>query len=678
VVLPHYEAFPEPSIAFYWFFTTFPRLVIMPLWDKHLWWFSTFNAVCVSIVFVLLVLKWSAEFREPRWIKQTPALPNRSLWDWFAGTLLGEVRAGTMCRKLMSSKYPGILRVRNGLIGGVFRDLIVVKNPYVAKEILEEKTTKKPDKSYRVFQRLHGYIGGRDFLSFRSHKDEVYARTRGLSYRVLMKRTYDRYVDTYLPLVRSHIKSVGSAPGENLQSRDVVTDMHHIATAVLTSMAFDHSSDNLNQDLFEAVVWMVFDVSDRPQNSGCPYLDKVPTPKNRELWRYQKQLRDAILEVINAKRREPGDGENVVSALLKEFANEPKDSQDETLIGLLSILFFAGFDTTSNTMAMVTYHLAINQDIQDKVREEVNSLFADGPDFAVEKLFKMHYLIAVIKETLRMYPTVPMVSREVTQTHADGVCPRFKEENTTGVVINIFGLHYNPLGWTHPHQFLPERWLDSAIDASVVASERVYAPFALGKRGCFGRQFAYIEMLTVLSHLVHSYNIMPMDSSTPVLKEGGTLLVSGVKCFFEPVRAFALRTSVSGLPTMTMAEVAAHNSKNDAWMVIGGKVYDFTKFVSGDKGGHPGGAEVLLQYAGADGTSEFDFISHSPVATKLLEKYVIGTLAENPEMAPENLSKRQPDPFDGNHAQAQRSASRRSMPRIASDTVLFHSFPDRN
>ena len=67
-----------------------------------------------------------------------------------------------------------------------------------------------------------------------------------------------------------------------------------------------------------------------------------------------------------------------------------------------------------------------------------------------------------------------MVSREVTKTHPSGVCPRFKEDKTFGLAINLFGLHYNPRGWSRPHEFLPERWLEETIDGGMDPEHRVY------------------------------------------------------------------------------------------------------------------------------------------------------------------------------------------------------------
>ena len=61
-------------------------------------------------------------------------------------------------------------------------------------------------------------------------------------------------------------------------------------------------------------------------------------------------------------------------------------------------------------------------------------------------------------------------------------------------------------------------------------------------------------------------------------------------------------------------------------MAINGGVYDLTRFAANSDGGHPGGLEILLTYAGTNATAEFEFISHSAYALRILENYRVGRL----------------------------------------------------
>ncbi|KAL0459902.1 UNVERIFIED_CONTAM: cytochrome [Sesamum latifolium] len=72
----------------------------------------------------------------------------------------------------------------------------------------------------------------------------------------------------------------------------------------------------------------------------------------------------------------------------------------------------------------------------------------------------------------------------------------------------------------------------------------------------------------------------------------------------------------------TLAEVSEHNTNKDCWLVIGGKVYDVTKFLED----HPGGDEVLVSSTGKDATDDFEDVGHSASATAMMEEFYIGDI----------------------------------------------------
>lgn len=74
-----------------------------------------------------------------------------------------------------------------------------------------------------------------------------------------------------------------------------------------------------------------------------------------------------------------------------------------------------------------------------------------------------------------------------------------------------------------------------------------------------------------------------------------------------------------------LSQVAAHNTKNDCWLMIHNKVYDVTKFLSE----HPGGEEVLLDVAGTESTDAFEDVGHSNDARDMLVDYLIGDVHDD-------------------------------------------------
>ncbi|XP_031114289.1 cytochrome b5-like [Ipomoea triloba] len=72
----------------------------------------------------------------------------------------------------------------------------------------------------------------------------------------------------------------------------------------------------------------------------------------------------------------------------------------------------------------------------------------------------------------------------------------------------------------------------------------------------------------------------------------------------------------------TLAEVSEHNHNKDCWLIIGGKVYDVTKFLED----HPGGDDVLLSATGKDATDDFEDIGHSSSARAMLDEFLVGDI----------------------------------------------------
>ncbi|KAG0459029.1 hypothetical protein HPP92_022157 [Vanilla planifolia] len=79
-------------------------------------------------------------------------------------------------------------------------------------------------------------------------------------------------------------------------------------------------------------------------------------------------------------------------------------------------------------------------------------------------------------------------------------------------------------------------------------------------------------------------------------------------------------------------EVSKHNSLNDCWLIISGKVYDITPFV----GDHPGGDDVMVSSTGKDATEDFEDVGHSKTARDIMAKHYIGDI--DPLTVPTKLS----------------------------------------
>lgn len=105
--------------------------------------------------------------------------------------------------------------------------------------------------------------------------------------------------------------------------------------------------------------------------------------------------------------------------------------------------------------------------------------------------------------------------------------------------------------------------------------------------------------------------------------------------------------SISHERTVTLAELAQHNTANDAWIAIKGRVYNITPYMKG----HPGGPEQLMRGAGTDATQLFNEVHSYVNHDSILKKYTIGRLVKDsddasPDTETNMQPSRPPDPKD--------------------------------
>ncbi|XP_039437021.1 probable cytochrome P450 4d14 [Culex pipiens pallens] len=160
---------------------------------------------------------------------------------------------------------------------------------------------------------------------------------------------------------------------------------------------------------------------------------------------------------------------------------------------------FAGHDTTASAITFILFSLAKHPDIQQKVYEEVRSVFGDSKDTptTLTNLNDLKYLELVIKESLRMFPPVPFISRNTSkQVSLAGLTI----PPNTNISIGIYNMHHNPNYFPDPERFVPERF--EAERGAEKLNPYAYVPFSAGGRNCIGQKFAMYELKATISKVV--------------------------------------------------------------------------------------------------------------------------------------------------------------------------------
>ncbi|KAE9554216.1 hypothetical protein FO519_002580 [Halicephalobus sp. NKZ332] len=186
---------------------------------------------------------------------------------------------------------------------------------------------------------------------------------------------------------------------------------------------------------------------------------------------------------------------------------------DEDIREEVDTFMFEGHDTTSSAMTWTIWSLAHFKEYQDKVIEEVDEIFGDSDRPCThEDLTKMKYLEKCIKESLRLFPPVPLHTRSVEEDF--DLNGELVPQGST-IMISPFILHRDTTYFKEGNTFYPDHF-----DQEEIATRHAFAfvPFSAGPRNCIGQKFAIMEEKTVLSWFFRKYRVdaeMPWADNIP-------------------------------------------------------------------------------------------------------------------------------------------------------------------
>lgn len=191
--------------------------------------------------------------------------------------------------------------------------------------------------------------------------------------------------------------------------------------------------------------------------------------------------------------------------LLLQSTIDGQPLTEEDIREEVETFMFAGHDTTTTGTAAVFYYLSKNPEIQQKVYEEIISVFGNDPTTPVtyNDLQDLKYMEMVMKESFRLIPPVPVMGRQLMEpTVISGVLCR----SGTNIAIPIYAHHRNPEIFPDPEKFDPDRFLPKNTEHR---SPYSYIPFSAGPRNCIGQKYAMVEIKTFITKVLLNYKLLP-------------------------------------------------------------------------------------------------------------------------------------------------------------------------
>ncbi|OCH86634.1 cytochrome P450 monooxygenase CYP63 [Obba rivulosa] len=214
-----------------------------------------------------------------------------------------------------------------------------------------------------------------------------------------------------------------------------------------------------------------------------------------------------------------------------DFLASSTDDVEHIRYELITYLI-AARDTTASLLTFVLYFFALHPEVCSRVREEVLNTFGTDGQPTPEKLKGMKYLRAVLNETLRLFPSAPLVTRM--SKDAPLVLPASKEPlylppRTQVMMISLLLHRRHDLWGDSADEFMPDRWFDEQLIEKINKTPFMYCPFSGGPRICIGQEFAMNESMYFAIRLMQRFRafclapeFQPAGSLPPAEWKGGS------------------------------------------------------------------------------------------------------------------------------------------------------------
>ncbi|OQV14013.1 Cytochrome P450 3A9 [Hypsibius exemplaris] len=221
----------------------------------------------------------------------------------------------------------------------------------------------------------------------------------------------------------------------------------------------------------------------------------------------EKKPVETTTEVQNA---DDSQGSDIISHNLSVGSGQEKSLSHanykltlDEVVAQAVIFFLAGFETSATALTFLTYCLAVEQTIQDKLRQSIEEVMQDLEEPTFESIAQMHYLDACVNEALRMYPPVSRTERECNE---DWEYKGLKIAKGTVISIPIYAIQRDEEFWPNPDVYDPERF---SYENKQKIKPYTFNTFGQGPRNCIGMRFAYYEIKMVMVHILRNFRILP-------------------------------------------------------------------------------------------------------------------------------------------------------------------------
>ena len=421
----------------------------------------------------------------------TREIPRRK-GQWFWGCLMEMIRnrSGFLIEK---HEEHGDIFISRALL----RDILFVRDPAVVYgiNVTHWADFYKPDYIKTMWK---PFLGN----GLVPNDGESWKRQHKLILPGFHKKRVDAYASTMVAFTERMLDR-----WEEGERHDMRLELNALALEIVASTLFDIDIGKGDSKTIRDAMGDVSETLVKDADKMVPRPEWWPTESNRRKKRAIARVEDIIRRAHQERLTNQKDRGDLFSHMVF-VEDEHGRMSDKQLRDEAMTLIFAGHETTAHALVWTWYLLAKNPDKVAKMREELDRVVCDRR-VEVGDLPSLPYLEMVVKESLRLYPSVWAYAR---QAQRDVVIDGYLIKKGQTCTIGHIAMGRNPKYYDNPMEFRPERWTRE-LERSLPRG--AYVPFAGGPRVCLGKQFAMMEMRMILATSVRRVEVTLPEGFEP-------------------------------------------------------------------------------------------------------------------------------------------------------------------
>eukprot|EP01018_Ginkgo_biloba_P037355 Gb_13160 [translate_table: standard] len=395
-----------------------------------------------------------------------------------------------------------------------------VPEPELIKEILSSKFgnyEKLPSNP------LSRQLVGQGLVGLKGQKWTQHRRIISPAFRMeLLKSMIPTIVESSANMLEEWSKSVSSGNEEI----EVHKELRDLTADVIARTAFG-SSYAKGKHIFNMQSQQMLLASALFRSVYIPGFRFLPTKKNRQRWKLEKEIRMGIRQLIEGREKAIGAeksssyGSDLLGLMMSTNKEQVGGSQEDLSMTLDEIIdecktfYFAGHETSSNLLTWAMILLGMHQDWQERGRREVMEVCGKDVYPDADTVNRLKIVGMILNEALRLYPPAVMLYR---QTNKSVKLGKLTIPAGMQFVLPVLAIHHDPAFWGEDaSEFNPERFAEGI--AKAVKHPMAFMPFGAGPRICIGQNFALLEAKVVLAMILQrfSFSLSPSYAHAPVL-----------------------------------------------------------------------------------------------------------------------------------------------------------------